>query len=326
MINPSAPMISGKDVDEMLEYYADHKFDTLVPIREEQLHAFNNGKPVNFNKEIPLGSLCDAGSSLQICTWTICIWKAEIFKKAYEETGRAIFSGDVGFFPQNIVKSLNIKNEDDFIMAEVLAKNEYRWRINPVRYDSQIENPANPAMWLSEMACVEKILLEMAEKKDHLNLIEWGSGGSTIYFSNFLREKDISFTWHAIENFIPWYHRVVDMIEESGLGETTHVYLTDATCDERKEVQELLDLEDYINYPAKFDVKFDFLLIDARRRKTCMEIAKNFLSDVGYVVLHDAERADCIPLFDLYDGGYINEVESPVPGGVQKLWAGQLKK
>jgi len=342
MVNPVAPLITGKDIDQMVDYYLDNDLETLIPVKEERLHTFLGNRAINFTQERGVKTFCDSVpvnfdpnqklpmtqniEPIQICSWTVCIWNPKVFIRSYEKYGHGVFAGKLGFFAQNYLKNIKISTEDDFVLAEVMIKNEFRWRISPVEYDSQKENKAGPAMWKTEIKAIENKLLEIASKKDHLNLIEWGSGGSTIHFSNFLRSNGISFKWHSIENYIPWYNKVMKLIIEHGLAETTENHLVNPTCEERKEIQEEMELDDYVNYPQNFNCKFDFMLIDARRRKQCLEIAPKYLSSEGVVALHDAERADCIPLFENFrDGGeYVVTTKSPVPGGVQKLWFGQI--
>ncbi len=343
MVNPVAPLVTGKDIDEMVRYYLDNRLDTLIPVRQEKLHAFLEETPVNFNTNDTVQTFCSSKplnfnpnnklpmtqniKPVQICAWTVCIWNTKVFTSQFEEKNHAVFSGKYGLYPVNNLKGIKISDEEDFILAEVLLKNEFRWRVRPVHYDSENINPEYPAMWMSEVKCIENILSMMTAEKKKLNILEWGSGKSTVYFSGILKKLGADFRWHAVENYIPWHMKVDTWLKEKGLNSTTTVHLKNPTCEERKEIQEKSDLTEYVNFSKELNIKYDFILIDARRRVECMTIAAELVAKDGVVVLHDAERPDCLQVMkELYRNGgeFVCENSSPVPGGIQKLWVGRV--
>jgi CMP-N,N'-diacetyllegionaminic acid synthase len=148
MVNPVAPLILADDIDIMIDYYMEHELDTLIPVKEEHLHTFYNGKAVNFNSEKTVQSFCTSKplsfnmnsknsitssiEPIKICSWTVCIWRAEIFKKKFKEKGYAMFSGKIGFFAQDSLTSFTIRNENDFFISEVLLKNRNLWTLPSV--------------------------------------------------------------------------------------------------------------------------------------------------------------------------------------------------
>lgn len=344
MVNPVAPLVRGEDIDAMIQYYLDHDLDTLIPVREEKLHAFCGSSPYTINPDSSFQSYCSSNplnfdinaqlprtqdiEPVKICSWTLCIWKPSVFMKAYEKKGRAVFSGKVGLYPLAPLKSIKISEEQDFILAELLLQNEHKWRYEPVQYDSQKISSDYPAMWLSEIRYIEKCLLHQSQTRQPFHVLEWGSGNSTVYFSGFLKKHQINFTWSAIENYIPWHTKVTEMILDKQLEAYTTCYLKSPTCEERKRIQETMDLSEFLHFPFDLNRKFDLILIDARKRTECMKLAPSLLSDTGVVILHDAERDDCLPLMTIYEdgGSFVCENKSPVPGGVQKLWIGNLSK
>ena len=62
-------------------------------------------------------------SPIQICAWSICVWKAKTFIESYEEKGYAVFSGKVGLYPLNPLKAIKISYEEDFLLAETIIMN-----------------------------------------------------------------------------------------------------------------------------------------------------------------------------------------------------------
>jgi len=138
MVNPVAPLIKSKDIDKMVTYYLENDFDTLIPIREERLHTFCSNKIVNFKENTPVQTFCDSKpvnfdinnklpmtqdlTPIQICAWTVCIWRTNVFIKSFEKNGHGVFSGKVGLykFPKN--RSLKVSTIDDFNLAEIIIK------------------------------------------------------------------------------------------------------------------------------------------------------------------------------------------------------------
>ena len=120
-VNPVCPLIGSDDIDDIIAYFIDKNADSLVTIKEERLQAFHKGKPINFdiNKKLPRTQDIEP---IQVCSWPVCIWKAETFKKAFEKEGHAVFSGNLELYPVSQLKSVKVSYEEDFILAETLLK------------------------------------------------------------------------------------------------------------------------------------------------------------------------------------------------------------
>lgn len=120
-VNPVCPLIGGDDIDDIIAYFIDKNADSLVTIKEERLQAFHKGEPINFdiNKKLPRTQDIEP---IQVCSWPVCIWKAETFKKAFEKEGHAVFSGNLELYPVSQLKSVKVSYEEDFILAETLLK------------------------------------------------------------------------------------------------------------------------------------------------------------------------------------------------------------
>jgi CMP-N-acetylneuraminic acid synthetase len=121
MVNPVSPLIEGFDIDNAIAYYEEMELDTLISTKREKLHAFFQDNPLNFCTDSLLPATQDI-APLDICTWNICIWRKDVFIKAYEESGYAAFSGKVGLWPVDPIKSIKISYEEDFRMAEEIIK------------------------------------------------------------------------------------------------------------------------------------------------------------------------------------------------------------
>ena len=120
-VNPVCPMVTGKDIDKIIQYFLDNKLDSLVTVREERFQAFCNGQSINFdiNKQLPRTQDI---SPILICAWPVCIWEKVSFMSSFEEKGHAVFSGNLDLFPVSFFTSLKISYETDFKLAEKLIK------------------------------------------------------------------------------------------------------------------------------------------------------------------------------------------------------------
>ena len=119
MINPVSPLIEGADIDDVVNYFLQNNYDTVITIREERLQAFCNNKPINFDIDSMLARTQDI-TPIQICAWSICVWRVKTFVQSYEKKGYAVFSGKIGLYPLSLLKSVKISTEEDFLLAEAL--------------------------------------------------------------------------------------------------------------------------------------------------------------------------------------------------------------
>jgi CMP-N-acetylneuraminic acid synthetase len=127
MINPVSPLITGKDIDNVIKFFIKNKYDTVITIKEEKLQSFYKDKPINFNPNKLLSQTQNI-YPIQICTWSICVWDCPTFVNKYKQDGHAVFSGKVGFYPLNPLKAIKISTIDDFNLSEAIL--QYRKKQN----------------------------------------------------------------------------------------------------------------------------------------------------------------------------------------------------
>jgi hypothetical protein len=147
-------------------------------------------------------------------------------------------------------------------------------------------NEMKPWMMEDQIKLVEKIFLSFDKKK--LNVLEWGAGGSTLYFTRFLENHAIDYTWYSIEHRVKWYNMIVKEIN------TTKIKLI--LKKQKPDNPSTINLDHYVHYPRELTNKlgvnqyFDFILVDGRARARCLVEAKFLVKPDGIIMLHDAER------------------------------------
>ncbi len=159
-----------------------------------------------------------------------------------------------------------------------------------------------PAQTKREVQIFKIVFDAFAHKK--INVFEWGSGFSSIYFAEHLRKRKIDFQWHSIDNNKVWHEKIKAKIIQRGLHECVQLHLKEFLPFWEKAGWEWNKIpppcgifspkseneKAYIDFPKELDKKFDIIIIDARFRRHCLQTAKEALAPGGVVVMHDAQK------------------------------------
>ena len=181
-------------------------------------------------------------------------------------------------FVSKLIKSIELIKRYLPKSSHYILKEDHKWidlKIKGFRGDDKRLDYPMPRLMLSELFIFEKLL---EERKPKLCL-EWGSGGSTLYFPSKFKfiEK-----WVSIEHNKTWYNKIIDKI-------TPNV-----------ELRLYENKDDYINAVFKDYKKFDFIFIDGIYRKECMIQARKHLKKDGFVLLHDTGRKEYKSWFNIF--------------------------
>lgn len=155
----------------------------------------------------------------------------------------------------------------------------------------------------SEEIRIFKTVFDNFMDKRKIKIFEWGSGFSTIYYSEYLRKKGAAFEWHSIDNNKAWYEKVESKMKKKGLQPYVQLYLKEFMPFWEKPGWETIpppcgifspkseNEKTYINFPLLLNDKFDIVIVDARFRRHCIQTAKEVLLPGGIVIMHDAQKA-----------------------------------
>lgn len=128
----------------------------------------------------------------------------------------------------------------------------------------------NPWMDSKEIELIEKHLTP------NTVMLEWGSGGSTIYFSK--KVKKLISIEHTKKYF--------DIVSSFELPNVEIYYVPTNKLPNPNELDSDV-YKDYINKPNELGIKFDVILIDGRARYECSKISLKLIKDDGIVFSHD---------------------------------------
>lgn len=191
------------------------------------------------------------------------------------------------------------------IFGEIIkgAKNAFQRRILK-KYSIE------PMMKQREKRIFEEIITNLKPK----NILEWGSGYSTLYFPKLISETS---NWTAIEHNKEWYNILkpqnkrnnvsIELIKHNPNWKDNDI---DGTYN---------DFKEYIEYPLKLKKKFELIIVDGRSRRNCLEATKKLLTKNGIVILHDANRDYYYKNLNLYENKILFKDSSINHGGIMIL-------
>lgn len=125
-------------------------------------------------------------------------------------------------------------------------------------------------------------------------LFEWGSGGSTVFFSQHVKQVI------AVEHDPVWYQQVADTLEKKGYKNISLKLVEPVSARNidswymsagKKYVDQ--SFEAYIKAIDEYpDHSFDVIVVDGRARPGCIREALSKVKPGGYLVLDNSERLD----------------------------------
>lgn len=158
-----------------------------------------------------------------------------------------------------------------------------------------------PWMDPDDVAILEEVMRAYAATGHPLDILEWGSGGSTLMCAELLHKLGIRFQWTAVEHHQSWNKRicgkVAARIKEGKIPkDCVDVHFVPLQSNGNLYVsipwihgdpKELLDVPESTIKRRKFDI----VIVDGRYRRRCVIRARELLKPNGILLLHDAERS-----------------------------------
>ena len=132
---PTSPFITPETISNFVDRFKKDKLLTLISVKNVQIECVYEGKPVNFDQnDITLPS--QQLKPIQAYACGIMGWDKETFLNHMESLGAAYHGGDAsvgkGYFVLKGYETVDIDEEDDFKIAEVIAKIEPKKIIIPL--------------------------------------------------------------------------------------------------------------------------------------------------------------------------------------------------
>lgn len=140
-----------------------------------------------------------------------------------------------------------------------------------------------------------KMIIDKIINKDFV-IFEWGSGGSTIYFSGLVKGVI------SVEHDKEWFLNVKNEIEKQNIGNCDYLLIEPEINNSDSSLENIFISDntkylgmnfkkycDAINsYPDNY---FDLIFVDGRARNGCIKNAISKLKKGGYLILDNSERS-----------------------------------
>ncbi len=133
-ISPIAPLQTGEEVRNIVNYFIRKKLDSLMTVKTEQVHCIYKRKPVNFRANEIFAQTQDI-TPVQSFVYSVMIWRAETFVKNFKQKGHALLCGKIDFYPVDRLSAIIIKRKRDLMLADYIMRAVSRNRRYKTRYD-----------------------------------------------------------------------------------------------------------------------------------------------------------------------------------------------
>jgi|TARA_B100001971_G_C18135570_1_gene507386 CMP-N-acetylneuraminic acid synthetase len=137
-VNPTSPLQTGDEIRAVINYFIIESLDTLITVKNEQVHCAYNGGPVNFDVNEAFAQTQDL-RPVQPFVYSIMMWKNKTFVEAFKKQGYAMFCGKVGYYPVSKETAIIIKTRKDIVLADYIMKAKESADGYKVQYDELAE-------------------------------------------------------------------------------------------------------------------------------------------------------------------------------------------
>jgi len=139
-VNPIAPLQTGEEIRDIVKYFLKKNLDSLITVKDEQVHCVYKGKPVNFEIEDVFARTQEL-TPVQPFVYSVMMWRSSIFLRAFEKKGYALLSGKTDFYPVSKLSAVIIKKKEDLKLADYVMRLASHGKDYKVRYGRTAQNP-----------------------------------------------------------------------------------------------------------------------------------------------------------------------------------------
>ncbi|MDB3994428.1 cupin domain-containing protein [Gammaproteobacteria bacterium] len=133
---PTSPFITSGQIDEFLKTMIEGKFQTMISTANVQIEALYKDNPINFDQksQTPPSQLL---SPIQTYACGIMAWDCKKFRDNMDEYGAGYHGGEgsVGFYELKGFATIDIDNEEDFVLAEAVIGSLKQVKKEPEYYE-----------------------------------------------------------------------------------------------------------------------------------------------------------------------------------------------
>ena len=122
-ILPTSPFITPREIQSFTNTMVEMQCDTLISVAKKQIECFFNNTPINFNQK-KITPPSQEVTPVEYYACSLMGWRTENYLSNMKKYQAAYHGGDgkIGKFYLDGFSTVDIDNEEDFQLAEVVAK------------------------------------------------------------------------------------------------------------------------------------------------------------------------------------------------------------
>lgn len=131
-INTTSPLQPHGEIKRTIDHFNEKRLDSLFTVYEESVHCNMNQEGINYKTNELFAKTQDLPPVSRF-VYSVMMWDSKAFLKAMDENGNGLFCGKTGTFPISKLTSLIVKNENDLMMVDYIArglKDNSQYQIN----------------------------------------------------------------------------------------------------------------------------------------------------------------------------------------------------
>ncbi len=140
----TSPFIKTKEIDEFIEKMLKHDYKTMISVSNVQIECLFENKPINFKqtKQTPPSQSLEPIKSYAC---SLMGWDTHVFTENMSKLNSGYHGGDysIGFYQLDGYSTIDIDNEEDFLLAEAVAKTIKSPKEEPRYYTPESEEIAD---------------------------------------------------------------------------------------------------------------------------------------------------------------------------------------
>ena len=137
-VNTTSPLQPSEEIAQVVNHFWHEGFDSLITVKDEQVHCMYKGRPVNFDRDGLFAQTQDL-TPVQPFVYSVMMWRTKPFMEAYRAHGHAFFCGKTGTYPVSKLSSVIIKREVDLMLADYILRTLERQQRVGIQYDPLVE-------------------------------------------------------------------------------------------------------------------------------------------------------------------------------------------
>jgi CMP-N-acetylneuraminic acid synthetase/quercetin dioxygenase-like cupin family protein len=133
---PTSPFVSPEDIRGFVDAMEDGLYKTMVSVKHAQISCVFDGEEINFDRYEPLPPSQEV-VPVKVYATALMAWDTETFKSDMSEHGSAYHGSqhNTGYYELKGYSTIDVDNEDDFILAEAVAEAIKTERKEPEYYN-----------------------------------------------------------------------------------------------------------------------------------------------------------------------------------------------